>query len=109
MERQDVRVPQPSGQPDLAQEAFRPDRGGDLRPQDLHGDAPIVSQVVGEEHRGHAAAAELTFEHVPVGEGRLEARQWIAHTPISSTRVASRSEEHTSELQSLAYLVCRLL
>src|SRR2546425_3833838 len=25
------------------------------------------------------------------------------------TRVADRSEEHTSELQSLAYLVCRLL
>src|SRR5205823_12765132 len=32
--------------------------------------------------------------------------------PISSPRCpcsASRSEEHTSELQSLAYLVCRLL
>src|SRR2546425_6227501 len=26
-----------------------------------------------------------------------------------SQRVATRSEEHTSELQSLAYLVCRLL
>src|SRR2546425_3003394 len=28
---------------------------------------------------------------------------------LSSERSASRSEEHTSELQSLAYLVCRLL
>src|SRR2546425_9694706 len=27
----------------------------------------------------------------------------------SRTALASRSEEHTSELQSLAYLVCRLL
>src|SRR3989441_2560109 len=27
----------------------------------------------------------------------------------SSTNASSRSEEHTSELQSLAYLVCRLL
>src|SRR5687767_15254370 len=27
----------------------------------------------------------------------------------SDAHVASRSEEHTSELQSLAYLVCRLL
>src|SRR5687767_15684922 len=27
----------------------------------------------------------------------------------ASTRVRERSEEHTSELQSLAYLVCRLL
>src|SRR5687767_15727224 len=29
--------------------------------------------------------------------------------PISSARSSRRSEEHTSELQSLAYLVCRLL
>src|SRR2546425_2163811 len=28
---------------------------------------------------------------------------------FASTRVIVRSEEHTSELQSLAYLVCRLL
>src|SRR2546425_9503982 len=32
----------------------------------------------------------------------------IARTPSTGT-AASRSEEHTSELQSLAYLVCRLL
>src|SRR5687767_15412518 len=30
-------------------------------------------------------------------------------TPIPWFRHAARSEEHTSELQSLAYLVCRLL
>src|SRR2546425_5241961 len=29
--------------------------------------------------------------------------------PSTRTRTATRSEEHTSELQSLAYLVCRLL
>src|SRR5205823_15109622 len=32
-----------------------------------------------------------------------------ATTPESQDRIRSRSEEHTSELQSLAYLVCRLL
>src|SRR5687767_15195356 len=35
-----------------------------------------------------------------------------AHGPITATwwwHAATRSEEHTSELQSLAYLVCRLL
>src|SRR5687767_15254099 len=31
-------------------------------------------------------------------------RRWPSHTATTS-----RSEEHTSELQSLAYLVCRLL
>src|SRR3989441_8590521 len=38
---------------------------------------------------------------------------FISHDPVFLTRVAThvveRSEEHTSELQSLAYLVCRLL
>src|SRR5205823_8596075 len=37
-------------------------------------------------------------------EGRLDALKDVAHA-----LVGDRSEEHTSELQSLAYLVCRLL
>src|SRR2546425_5566892 len=45
--------------------------------------------------------------------GRSETAIWrpsitSCSTPISTTW-SSRSEEHTSELQSLAYLVCRLL
>src|SRR2546425_6042687 len=45
----------------------------------------------------------------------LSASVELAASPSQScveprgTTVASRSEEHTSELQSLAYLVCRLL
>src|SRR5687767_15631839 len=37
---------------------------------------------------------------------RLDRR---AHATRPAAPVSSRSEEHTSELQSLAYLVCRLL
>src|SRR2546425_3823650 len=33
----------------------------------------------------------------------------ISETSTSTRGVLTRSEEHTSELQSLAYLVCRLL
>src|SRR5947209_9520756 len=36
-------------------------------------------------------------------------RTATAITSISRTRLPSRSEEHTSELQSRQYLVCRLL
>src|SRR2546425_4100296 len=55
------------------------------------------------------------------GETRLEDRAWHlldairpgVHVAVAAGLVASlpdvRSEEHTSELQSLAYLVCRLL
>src|SRR2546425_13379130 len=33
----------------------------------------------------------------------------VAFTVLGGARSGARSEEHTSELQSLAYLVCRLL
>src|SRR2546425_7394299 len=39
-------------------------------------------------------------------DGRVALRSLAPQTRIE---IASRSEEHTSELQSLAYLVCRLL
>src|SRR2546425_8449230 len=42
-----------------------------------------------------------------VSDGPLTISLWDSGTPLSVE--AERSEEHTSELQSLAYLVCRLL
>src|SRR5205823_12881744 len=41
-------------------------------------------------------------------EGLRHGRDGVRRRPPGSS-VARRSEEHTSELQSLAYLVCRLL
>src|SRR5205823_8495703 len=35
--------------------------------------------------------------------------RWPSPSPSRTSSRSSRSEEHTSELQSLAYLVCRLL
>src|SRR2546425_2055771 len=52
---------------------------------------------------------------VPGGHRRRPARRWDArsyHTDPGTPHLRparARSEEHTSELQSLAYLVCRLL
>src|SRR2546425_1597051 len=47
-------------------------------------------------------------------ENRLESRSGLCTELLADFRIpkppgCSRSEEHTSELQSLAYLVCRLL
>src|SRR3989441_2816296 len=39
----------------------------------------------------------------------LRMAERAAQRPAAGVLAASRSEEHTSELQSLAYLVCRLL
>src|SRR3989441_3917438 len=40
---------------------------------------------------------------------RLSAAAWNGLNPRPIMKAPARSEEHTSELQSLAYLVCRLL
>src|SRR5205823_11118864 len=64
-----------------------------------------------------AAEAVLAVDQDPLdlsgadrGEQHLEGRALIAGTRVAGVHVdAGRSEEHTSELQSLAYLVCRLL
>src|SRR5205823_9329224 len=47
-------------------------------------------------------------EHTKSAE-MLDVAKFPTATSISADFVCSRSEEHTSELQSLAYLVCRLL
>src|SRR2546423_9989437 len=41
--------------------------------------------------------------------GRVTIPYSAATQLVSPGRIVARSEEHTSELQSLAYLVCRLL
>src|SRR2546425_9761169 len=41
--------------------------------------------------------------------GRAPPPALAARWPRTAARASPRSEEHTSELQSLAYLVCRLL
>src|SRR5205823_8865105 len=47
----------------------------------------------------------------PVLSGRVDREpvSLLAYESMSSDSLVVRSEEHTSELQSLAYLVCRLL
>src|SRR2546425_8960772 len=69
-----------------------------LQELDLH-----VAQRQADDGRtvGRLGAPRLEAEHVAIeAEGGVDGRNGNADV---------RSEEHTSELQSLAYLVCRLL
>ena len=59
---------QPGRVLDLAQEALGPERGGQLGVQHLERDRAVVPEVVGEVHRGHAAAPELALEPVAVSK-----------------------------------------
>src|SRR5687767_15476800 len=52
-------------------------------------------------------AAVVKPDDAGTGEYRITAS--LGNLSASKTAIVLRSEEHTSELQSLAYLVCRLL
>src|SRR5262245_64734715 len=96
----------------------------------VDGDDHVLSRelfpvfLVAEPH----VQTELTEdgeEHVAIGHDRLELLAQLHHTwlhgtlegqetlaafaPYAKYRSSLRSEEHTSELQSLRHLVCRLL
>src|SRR2546425_8702158 len=64
------------------------------RPDDALGEGILPGRSRGDEDLAHPQAFHASYEHIAVGS-----------VPIAE----QRSEEHTSELQSLAYLVCRLL
>src|SRR5205814_9639620 len=57
--------------------------------------------------RAFGPRVELTaLERAPQSEG---SRALDAHACLASDELGGRSEEHTSELQSLRHFVCRLL
>src|SRR5205823_11134137 len=81
----------------------------DLAPVDIN----LVAPGPREAERGRRDSAARDRDHL---DGRAErpkpGDQGAPDPPIGLeqvARTAERSEEHTSELQSLAYLVCRLL
>src|SRR3989441_11090646 len=67
--------------------------------------AAVAEKVEGLKLRGQAA----NYDHVPSVARLLGIPFMNVHAPLDELgRRRMRSEEHTSELQSLAYLVCRL-
>src|SRR5205823_12238494 len=75
-----------------------------------HAAVPVTAHQIAEQAQREA---EQTLAH-QLGDtkAKLSGAQAAEEKYISdeiARRTAARSEEHTSELQSLAYLVCRLL
>src|SRR3712207_7067147 len=79
---------------------FRSDVLGDLVDED-HGDRDEQQQDPGPAPVGRASTVRHTRPLFAVGGGAASGAPQVA--------CSSRSEEHTSELQSRQYLVCRLL
>src|SRR5256714_14971590 len=83
-------------------------RDGETDEQHRGGDQqPAAPEVIGQRphHRRGEGAAERVNSQKPSGLGLRSAELQDAQR---NGRQELRSEEHTSELQSLAYLVCRL-
>src|SRR2546425_2939608 len=57
--------------------------------------------------RSYRGPNDVRLETVPVP--RIGSNELLVRVAVMPVRLYWRSEEHTSELQSLAYLVCRLL
>ena len=87
---EDVRVLQPCGQLDLAQEPLGAERGRQLRVQHLERHRAVVAEVGREIDRGHAAAAELALERVSVGQGRRERAVRIRAHAVPSASFLNR-------------------
>src|SRR3712207_8890267 len=60
-------------------------------------------------HLGCVATLAVPGRLAQLGERRLDKAEVTGSSPVSPTARPARSEEHTSELQSRQYLVCRLL
>src|SRR3712207_8749543 len=62
-----------------------------------------------EEERAERVVVEPTAQRLAVADLRPRATDRIPEGATGTERLNGRSEEHTSELQSRQYLVCRLL
>src|SRR5687767_15441724 len=71
----------------------------------------VAAEVVLAHHVGDLHVLdEIAVPHRPAIDERVRLQQLVdLARAFVGARVDERSEEHTSELQSLAYLVCRLL
>src|SRR5205823_13004651 len=91
--------------------SFPTRRSSDLivRSRSIHGGA--TEERNRDSHRVGSAARKHREDASACGRGAGNAgiADWSAAGVGGRARNSERSEEHTSELQSLAYLVCRLL
>lgn len=80
MQSQDVGMLEIGGGLDLLEEPGRPDHRCELGPEDLQGHLAVVPEILGQEHGGHPALAELAFDLVTIRESlEKSAFEPVAH------------------------------
>ena len=84
VDRQDVRVLQPRGKLDLAQETLAAERHRDLGAQRLQRDKPLVLDVARQIDQRHPSAAQLLIDDVAIGERGVQFCKGISHSDNDS-------------------------
>ncbi len=79
VERENVRVLEAGGHPDLLQEPLRPEDRGELLTQHFHRHLAVVPDVVGEVDGRHPTPADLTLDGIAASEGGVEAVELVGH------------------------------
>jgi len=79
VQREDVGVLQPGGDLDLAEEAVRTQRGGQLGAQDLERHFAAVLEILREIHRRHPALSQLALQAIAVGQGVGQSGRNVGH------------------------------
>src|SRR5205823_12377647 len=98
-----------SSRPYLHLHSFPTRRSSDLPVRSMCEAASRPRCFHNRECRGPQASRTPLPRNPPLQIARPLHRRSKGAPRVSNLRRKSRSEEHTSELQSLAYLVCRLL
>jgi hypothetical protein len=81
-EREDVRMLQAGGRPDLGQESFGPHDRGELGLQYLERHFPSVLQVVGQVDGRHTTLAQRPLDPVAALEGCVEPGSDVGHRHV---------------------------
>ena len=77
VQREDVGMAEICGELDLSTKAVVAERGGNFGPKHLEGDVALMFHVAAEVHRRHSAVPNLSAQHVPSGESRIELLELI--------------------------------
>src|SRR5690625_6438632 len=76
---------------------------------DSRENSPKLQGRKAERGRSRSDFARFLWKHHKIDFYDSRLRKMIGSDPVTKRREFSRSEEHTSELQSRGHLVCRLL
>jgi hypothetical protein len=91
---------QAGGEADLALEALRAESGGELGMEHLERDGTVMAEVACEPDRGHAPAAKLALERVPIAQTFAQCRYRVRHVDPATICLKRASFRSGSKLGS---------